>query len=67
MSNFDYAGRLTETLLLGNVAMRVGSKIEWSAKDLKVTNNSDANKYLHREYREGWTELGTQLEKYARG
>ena len=38
MSNFDYAGRLTETVLLGNLAMRAGQKIEWDAKNLKVTN-----------------------------
>lgn len=54
MSNFDYAGRLTETILLGNVAMRVGQKIEWDAKNMKVTNLPEANKFLSREYREGW-------------
>ena len=54
MSNFDYAGRLTETILLGNVALRVGEEIKWDAKNLKVTNNPGANKYLGRDYREGW-------------
>lgn len=67
MSNFEYAARLTETLLLGNVAMRVGKKIEWDAGALKVTNIPDANKYLQREYRKGWTELGQELVKFARG
>lgn len=67
LSNFEYAGRLTETLLLGNVAMRANQKIEWSAKELKVTNLPEANKFLHREYRKGWTDLGVALEKLARG
>jgi predicted dehydrogenase len=56
MSNFNYSGPLTETVVLGNVAMRVpGVKLEWDAENLKVTNNEDANKYVRREYREGWT------------
>jgi len=55
MSNFAYAGRLTETVLLGNLAMRAGEKIEWDAKSLRVTNSSSANQFVHREYREGWT------------
>ena len=41
-------------LVLGNVAMRAGGKIEWDAENMKVTNNSDANKFLKRDYREGW-------------
>jgi predicted dehydrogenase len=55
MSNFDYAGRLTETILLGNVAMRAGKPIEWDAKNMKVTNMPEANQFLGREYRSGWT------------
>jgi predicted dehydrogenase len=55
MSNFNYAGRLTETLLMGNVAIRAGKPIEWDAKAFKVTNLPEANKFLAREYREGWT------------
>ena len=51
MSNFDYAGRLTETVLLGNLAMRAGQKIEWDAKNLKVTNVPEANQFVKREYR----------------
>ncbi|MCC7420115.1 MAG: Gfo/Idh/MocA family oxidoreductase [Planctomycetaceae bacterium] len=67
MSNFEHAARLTETLLLGNVAMRAGKKIEWDATNLKVTNIPEANKYLHREYRKGWTELGEEIAKFAKG
>jgi predicted dehydrogenase len=55
MSNFDYAARLTETVLLGNLAMRAGQRVEWDAKNLKVTNVADANQFVKREYREGWT------------
>jgi len=54
MSNFNYAGRLTETILLGNVAMRAGEKIEWDAEKMEITNLSSANQYLTRDYREGW-------------
>jgi len=54
-SNFDYAGLLTETILLGNVAMRAGKKLEWDGENMKFTNAPDAEKFLHYEYRSGWT------------
>ena len=54
MSNFEVAGRLTETILLGNVALRAGGKVEWDGVNMKVTNNSGANQYVTREYRKGW-------------
>jgi predicted dehydrogenase len=53
-SNFDYAAMLTETILLGNVAMRAGKKLEWDGPNLKFTNAPDANKLLKAEYRSGW-------------
>ena len=56
MSNFNYAGPLTEMVVLGNAAMRVpGRKLEWDAENLKVTNVPEANQYVKREYRAGWT------------
>ena len=56
MSNFDYAAMLTETILLGNVAMHAaGKKLEWDGPNLKFTNAADVNKFLHFEYRKGWT------------
>jgi predicted dehydrogenase len=55
MSNFDYAAMLTETVLLGNVAVRAGKKIDWDGPNFKITNDSSANQYLHFEYRKGWT------------
>lgn len=54
-TNFDYAGALTEAVLLGTVAYRHGSKIEWDSANLKITNAPDAAKWLHKEYRKGWT------------
>ncbi len=53
--NFDYSGPLTETVLLGTVAHRAGKKLEWDAKNMKVTNCPEANQYIRREYRQGWT------------
>jgi predicted dehydrogenase len=51
--NFDYAGALTEAVLLGNVSYRVGKPLTWDAKNLK-TNEADAEKFLRTEYRKGW-------------
>jgi hypothetical protein len=53
--NFDYSGALTESVLLGNVAYRLGQKIEWDAARLKATNCPNADAYLQREYRKGWS------------
>ncbi len=55
-SNFDYAGPLTETILLGNVAALAGGrKLEWDGPAMKVANMPEANRFLRRAYREGWT------------
>ena len=54
-THFGYSGPLTETVLLGTVAYRAGQKIEWDAENLKVTNCPEANQYIQREYREGWS------------
>ncbi|MDO4573703.1 MAG: Gfo/Idh/MocA family oxidoreductase [Planctomycetia bacterium] len=51
---FGYSGRLSETVLLGNVAFRSGKKLEWDAENMKITNAPEANAYLEREYRDGW-------------
>jgi len=42
-------------VLLGNVAIRAGKKIEWDSKNLRVTNAPEANAYIKREYRDGWS------------
>ena len=55
LSNFDYAGPLTEAMLLGNIAIRLGKKIEWDSEHLSVTNAPEAAPLIKREYRQGWT------------
>ncbi|MBM84342.1 MAG: oxidoreductase [Planctomycetaceae bacterium] len=52
--NFDYSGALTESVLLGNVAYRLGKSLDWDAKALKATNVHEADKYITKEYRRGW-------------
>ncbi len=56
MSNFGYAGRLTETILAGNLAMRAGEgqRIEWDAKTMSSPNVPEINQFVSREYRKGW-------------
>jgi hypothetical protein len=53
-SNFAYAGVLTEAMLLGNVAVRVGKRIEYDAKSGTVTNVPEAAALVRRAYRKGW-------------
>jgi predicted dehydrogenase len=55
LCNFDYAGLLTECVLLGNVAYRSGKKIEWDSAALKAKNCPEADPFLRREYRKGWS------------
>ncbi len=57
MSNFpNYAGPLTETILLGNLAVWAdGKKIEWDAKNLKATNAPEVASIIKHEYRDGWS------------
>ena len=52
--HFDYAGWLTEANHLGNVAYRVGKKLEWDAVNLRATNAPEADKLIKRTYRQGW-------------
>src|SRR5262249_16259062 len=55
-SNFDFAGMMTEAILLGNIGIRFhGKKLDWDGPALKFTNVPDANQYVHMEYRKGWT------------
>jgi hypothetical protein len=54
-SDFSYSGPLTETCLLGNIAKRVDTRIEWDAANMKVSNLPDANRYVRTEYRKGWS------------
>jgi hypothetical protein len=52
--SFIYAGPVTETILLGGVALRAGEKVDYDSANMKITNLPDANKFLVREYRKGW-------------
>ncbi len=61
-SNFDYAGPMTEVILLGNIAVRMslktqekGLRLAYDGPNMRITNLPEANEYVHREYREGWT------------
>jgi len=56
-ADFSFGGHLTETILVGNLALRagVGQRIEWDAKNLRSTNNEAVNEFVKRDYREGWT------------
>ena len=53
-SAFDHAGPLTEMVLLGNLAVRTGKRIEWDAERMKVKNDREAQQFVKREYRKGW-------------
>jgi predicted dehydrogenase len=55
-SPFDtYSGPLTEANHLGNVAFRAGKKIEWDAVNMKIKNAPEAERFLKREPRQGWS------------
>jgi predicted dehydrogenase len=52
---FEYAARLTEVMLLGVVALKAGKRISYDGPNMRVTNLPQANDYLRREYRQGWS------------
>ena len=54
LASFEYSAPFTETILLGNVALRTGERIEWDAREGRVTNVDAANAFVRREYRKGW-------------
>jgi hypothetical protein len=53
-SNFAYSGVLTEAMLLGNVAVRTGTAIEYNAKTGLATNCPEAAPLIRPEFRKGW-------------
>ncbi|MDB5295910.1 MAG: putative dehydrogenase [Phycisphaerales bacterium] len=54
-ANFDYAGMLTEFILLGNIGiLGQGKKLEWDGPNMKFTNAPDFDKHLKRTYRAPW-------------
>ena len=55
-SSFDFAGPMTEAVLLGTVCVRAGGlKLLWDSASMKVTNLPEANQYVRCTYRESWT------------
>ncbi len=58
-ANFNYAGPLTEAVLLGSVATRFpNTTLEWDADKVKFSNEKAANQYVRRSYRKGWNVRG---------
>jgi len=55
MSSFAHAGPFTETVLLGNVALRCGRKIEWDAAAMRIENHREAERFLRNEYSWGYS------------
>ncbi|HYE30575.1 MAG TPA: gfo/Idh/MocA family oxidoreductase, partial [Methylomirabilota bacterium] len=55
MSDFNYASRLTESLLVGQLAIRTGKRIEWNAAKMRATNAPEADIFINPPYRKGWT------------
>ena len=55
-SNFDFSGPLSEMVLMGNLAVRFPDRqLRWDGEKMQVTNDAEANAYVRREYRKGWT------------
>ena len=54
-ANFDIAGLVTEVVLLGNVALRTGKRLQWDGRTMQFADTPEASQYLGREYRKGWS------------
>jgi len=59
-ASFEYASRLTEVCLLGALAERFGGRIEWDAKNMRITNRPELNAFIKEPVRKGW-EYGEDL------
>ena len=53
-ANFEYAAKLTEIVLLGNLTIRLGRPIQWDSSALKVKGAPEPDALIKREYRKGW-------------
>jgi predicted dehydrogenase len=53
-SGFWYAGPFTEALLVGNLAVRTGKRVEWDSANMRSPNVPEANQYVSKIYRKGW-------------
>jgi predicted dehydrogenase len=54
LASFEYSGPFTEALLVGNLAVRLGKKIEWDSKNMKAKNAPEADALINKKYRKGW-------------
>jgi predicted dehydrogenase len=54
LSRFEDSGPFTETVLLGNLAIRLGEPIQWDGSAMKAVDCPRADRYIHRSYRRGW-------------
>ncbi len=55
-SNFDYSGPMTESVVMGNLAIRYPHrKLEWDGEKMEVTNFPEANQFVNPPYRQGWS------------
>lgn len=62
-SNFEIAGALTESMILGNIAVRTSRSLDYDAEKMAFTNQPEADQFLSRPYREGWALAGEELLK----
>lgn len=63
-SHFGYSANLTETVLLGTIAIRRrGEELLWNSADLKFTNSKAADELLSKPYRQGWEPKWVALDK----
>ena len=53
--DFEWASILTEAVLLGNIAIRAGRRLDWHAESMRFTNHKPSNKYVKEPYRAGWS------------
>jgi hypothetical protein len=57
-TDFEYSGTLTEVMLLANIAVRMQehhTELHWDGEKMEFTNLPEANQYLHKDYRPGWS------------
>jgi hypothetical protein len=53
--HFEWAGVLTEAVLLGNIAIRRGKRLDWDAEQVRFTNDESTNRYVEEAYHNGWS------------
>lgn len=53
--HFDWAGLLTEFVLLGNIAIRIGKRLEYDADAMRISNDAAADKLVREPYQNGWS------------